>query len=187
MQIEPLSRFLIGVLKRWYVSIPTILLDPFDFYERYKLTSWPSYTPPAWAAWLLLFLAVLLACYMTYNDLWNDTPERHRRNPGYMSFDEAAKFALRTYVKSATLSQWHNARFSQWQWIGIHLEEAVKEGELPLFEELQGGRILKIPYETAHERCGQDESFFNKPELRVHRKDIKPAWRYVERKFNGKT
>jgi hypothetical protein len=63
--LKSIRPFLWGVLKRWYLIISPIILDPFDWSQVFKL----SYNPPGWAIYLLFLLGLLAASFFTYHEL----------------------------------------------------------------------------------------------------------------------
>ena len=63
-----------GVLRRWFLWVPTLLLDPFDFYERYLRAMLPpqyqvDLTLPVWAFPLVLCGGLVLASFATFHEL----------------------------------------------------------------------------------------------------------------------
>lgn len=58
--------FLWGIIKRWYLLLPTIMLDPFDIVGRvFNVT----YNPPQWLVWTLFWGGLFLAAWLTYNEI----------------------------------------------------------------------------------------------------------------------
>src|SRR4030043_140158 len=85
-----------GVLKRIYWLLPTLLLDPFDLVERLCKV---SYEVPQWAIWTLFSLGWAIAITLTYHDLrmqkinlekppnWIEAYKKtHRKLPPIQSF-----------------------------------------------------------------------------------------------------
>jgi hypothetical protein len=63
---ESTGLLFLGILKRLYWLIPSLLSDPFDISERWlKVT----YEAPQWAFWLLLSLGLSIAIILTYHEL----------------------------------------------------------------------------------------------------------------------
>ena len=58
--------FFLGILKRIYWLIPSILSDPFDIAERWFGV---IYTAPPNTFWVLLFIGFFIAAFLTYNDI----------------------------------------------------------------------------------------------------------------------
>jgi hypothetical protein len=64
--LESFGLLLWGILKRLYYLIPSLLLDPFDFVERwFKL----MYKPPEWLFWVLLAGGLFIATFLAYHEL----------------------------------------------------------------------------------------------------------------------
>ena len=79
-----LRAFLVGVARRYYLWASSILLDPFEFYERY----FKSLLPPRfrvnveipWQVFASYLVAtLLLAAYLTYRDLWSEKVRLEQR------------------------------------------------------------------------------------------------------------
>ena len=64
--LRSLRLFVIGVFKRIYWILPTLLLDPFDFAERLLNV---SYNVPQWLVWVLVTTGWAIAIVLTYHDL----------------------------------------------------------------------------------------------------------------------
>lgn len=66
--------FSVGILKRFYVWLPAVVLDPFDLYDRYVKPSLPDayrldFTPPPSVFFFVLMVLLALAAILTYHDL----------------------------------------------------------------------------------------------------------------------
>ena len=63
---KSLGYFLFGIIKRFWLLLPTLLSDPFDIAERWFNM---QYVAPPYMFWLLLSLGCLAAAIMTYHEL----------------------------------------------------------------------------------------------------------------------
>ena len=63
---KSLRLFVIGILKRIYWILPTLVLDPFDFIERLLNV---NYDVPLWAIWTLFTIGWMIAIVLTYHEL----------------------------------------------------------------------------------------------------------------------
>jgi cytochrome c-type biogenesis protein CcmH/NrfG len=85
--LKSIGLLFIGVLKRLYYLIPSLLSDPFDILERWgKMT----YDPPQWLFWVLLAIGLFFAVAMTYNEL-----RTQKRNLEKQVDDKAKKQEIR--------------------------------------------------------------------------------------------
>jgi hypothetical protein len=64
--LKSLRLLVIGVLKRIYWILPTLVLDPFDFAERLLNV---SYDVPQWAVWVLFAAGWVVAILLSYHEL----------------------------------------------------------------------------------------------------------------------
>jgi hypothetical protein len=68
--VKSFGVFVVGILKKIYWLLPSLLSDPFDIAERW-LSRWPSmnYNPPQWLFWVLLGIGLFIASFLTYYDV----------------------------------------------------------------------------------------------------------------------
>ena len=71
--VRSLGSFIVGILKKIYWLLPSLLLDPFDMFQRWCGV---NYAPPVWLFWLLLGLGLFIAAFLTYNDVKRKLDER---------------------------------------------------------------------------------------------------------------
>src|SRR4030043_1730793 len=64
--VKSLGSFIIGILKKIYWLLPSLLSDPFDIAERWFGIN--NYAPQ-WLFWVLIGLGLFIASFLTYNDL----------------------------------------------------------------------------------------------------------------------
>jgi len=63
---KSLRLFILGVMKRIYWLLPTLILDPFDLIERLLNV---NYDIPQWAIWTLFTIGLMIAIILTYHEL----------------------------------------------------------------------------------------------------------------------
>jgi hypothetical protein len=62
---KSLWSFIVGILKKIYWLLPSLVLDPFDLAERFGV----NYDAPRWLFWVLLGVGLFISAFLTYNDL----------------------------------------------------------------------------------------------------------------------
>ena len=86
--VKSFGLFLVGILKRLYWLLPSILSNPFDIAERWLGI---HYDPPQWLFWVLLeiglFIASFLTCYEVKRRL-DETAQEFYFEPTGNSFTE---------------------------------------------------------------------------------------------------
>ena len=65
-----LRDFAWGIVKRWYVLLPALALDPFDLVERFSEREWD---PPLWMMWAIFGFSLFVAAWLTYREIWIDS------------------------------------------------------------------------------------------------------------------
>ena len=84
--LKSVGLFFLGVFKRLYYLIPSLLSDPFDVAERWFNV---MFEPPEWLFWVLLSVGLLVAISLAYHEVRMQS----------VRFDESSKGTLLTLTK----------------------------------------------------------------------------------------
>jgi len=78
--VNSLGKLLLGIVKRWFVFAPYVLLDLFNYIA--KLSGREDITLPIIWEWVLLGATIFVAVLLTYHDLNKDRLVKVRENEG---------------------------------------------------------------------------------------------------------
>lgn len=139
--------FLLGVIKRFYFYLPALLLDPFDFYEKYlrawiQREFWPSapreLAVSPWITWSLLGVGLILACVMTYHDLRKYIGRNPKVSKALQSFYSRSTQLLYRPISTKEDLERLRSDFAEWrqeisEWVKDNMGEPAY-GRLITFE-----------------------------------------------------